>query len=70
MTDTKKAPELERSASGNLLCGSWVVVQRTTRDVVREIWDKRIADRIAREEPNFDVLTTYQWLTEFNRRNN
>lgn len=49
-------------------CGSWVVVQRTTRDAVREIWSKPMADRIADYEPQFEVLTAAQWLAEFNRR--
>lgn len=63
-----KAPELERTQNGNMLSGSWVIVQKTTRDPVREIWSKDLADRIARDEPNFEVLTAYQWLTELNRR--
>lgn len=49
-------------------CGSWVVVQRTTRDVVCELWSKARADRIADTEPQFEVLTAAQWLAEFNRR--
>lgn len=49
-------------------CGSWVIVQRTTRDVVRETFSQSLADRIADSEPNFEVLTTAQWLAEFNRR--
>lgn len=50
-------------------CGSWVIVQRITRDAVRETFDKRLADRIANEEAaNFEVLTTLQWLQEFNAR--
>lgn len=56
------APKLEPH------CGSWVVVQRTTRDAVREIWSKQLADRIADNEPQFEVLTTAQWLAEFNAR--
>ena len=51
-------------------CGSWVIVQRTTRDVVREVWSREVADRIAKTEPNFEVLTAAQWLAEFNRRVN
>jgi len=54
------APKLEPH------CGSWVVVQRTTRTPVKEIWDRRLADRIADNEPNFEVLTAAQWLAEFN----
>lgn len=49
-------------------CGSWVIVQRITRDVVCEIWSKERADRIADSEPNFEVLTAAQWLAEFNAR--
>lgn len=44
------------------------MVQRTTRDAVREIWSRELADKIARDEPNFEVLTAAQWLAEFNRR--
>ena len=56
------APTLERH------CGSWIIVQRTTRDVVCETFDKTMADRIADNEPQFEVLTTLQWLVEFNHR--
>ncbi len=56
------APKLEPH------CGSWVIVQRTTRDVVRETFSQVLADRIADNEPQFEVLTTAQWLAEFNRR--
>ena len=49
-------------------CGSWIVVQRTTRDVVCELWSKARADRIADNEPTFEVLTAAQWLAEFNYR--
>lgn len=49
-------------------CGSWVIVQRTTRDVIKETFSQPLADRIADTEPNFEVLTTAQWLVEFNRR--
>lgn len=59
---TVRAPELEPH------CGSWVVVQRTTRDAVAEIWDRAKADRIAQTEPNFEVLTAAQYLAEFNYR--
>lgn len=48
-------------------CGSWIIVVRSTSDVVREIWSKPLADRIADNEPQFEVLTTAQWLAEFNR---
>ena len=60
MTEAR-APDLEPH------CGSWVVVQRTTRDAVREIWSRELADRIARYEPNYEVLTAAQWLEEFHR---
>jgi hypothetical protein len=57
------APQLEPG------CGSWVIVNRHTRDVVRETFDKRLADRIANEEADrFEVLTVLQWLSEFNMR--
>jgi hypothetical protein len=56
------APKLEPH------CGSWVIVQRSTRDAVRETFDKRLADRIADNEPQFEVMTTLQWLVEFNSR--
>lgn len=56
------APKLEPH------CGSWVIVQKTTRDVVREIYSQVIADRIADHEPAFEVLTAAQWLAEFNAR--
>lgn len=56
------APKLEPH------CGSWVIVQKTTRDVVREIWSQPLADRIADTEPNFEVLTAAQWLSEFNQQ--
>jgi hypothetical protein len=56
------APKLERH------CGSWVVVQRTTRDVVCETFSQSTADRIADNEPQFEVLTALQWLVEFNHR--
>lgn len=56
------APKLEPH------CGSWVIVQRSTRDVVRETFSQQLADRIADNEPQFEVLTTLQWLAEFNRR--
>ena len=46
-------------------CSSWVIVQRTTRDAVREVWSQKLADRIADNEPNFEVLTAAQWLAEF-----
>lgn len=58
------APELEPH------CGSWVIVQRTTRNVVRETFSKALADRVADNEPQFEVLTTAQWLAEFNTSNN
>ncbi len=64
MPNELKAPDLEPH------CGSWVIVQRTTRDAVREVWSREVADRIAKTEPNFEVLTTAQWLAEFNRRVN
>lgn len=56
------APKLEPH------CGSWVIVNRHTRDAVCEIYDMRLADRIADHEPNFEVLTAAQWLGEFNAR--
>lgn len=56
------APKLEPH------CGSWVIVNRHTRDAVREIYSKALADRIADNEPQFEVLTAAQWLTEFNAR--
>ncbi len=62
MQTPTRAPDLEPH------CGSWVMVQRTTRDAVREIWSRELADKIARDEPNFEVLTAAQWLAEFNRR--
>lgn len=55
------APKLEPH------CGSWVIVQRTTRDAVCETFSQAVADRIA-DEPQFEVLTAAQWLAEFNRR--
>ena len=55
------APKLEPH------CNSWVIVQRTTREPVREIYGKALADRIADNEPNYEVLTAGQWLAEFNR---
>lgn len=56
-----RAPELEQN------CGSWVIVQKTTRAPVREICDRKLADRIATNEADqFDVLTAAQWLAEFN----
>lgn len=57
------APKLEPH------CGSWVIVQRTTRDAVRETFSQALADRIADNEPQFEVLTAAQWLAEFNQRN-
>jgi hypothetical protein len=57
------APKLEPH------CGSWVIVQRITRDVLCETFDQARADRIAdREGDYFEVLTTAQWLAEFNRK--
>lgn len=56
------APKLEHH------CGSWVIVQRTTRDAVREVYSQSLADRIADTEPQFEVLTALQWLVEFNNR--
>jgi hypothetical protein len=57
------APKLEPR------CGSWVIVSRNTRDAVREVWDKALADRIAdRESDRFEVLTAGQWLAEFSAR--
>ena len=56
------APKLEPH------CGSWVIVNRHTRDAVRETFNQALADRIADNEPNFEVLTTVQWLAEFNAR--
>jgi ribonuclease HI len=57
------APQLEPG------CGSWVIVCRHTRNAVRETFDKRLADRVANEEADrFEVLTTLQWLREFNAR--
>lgn len=62
MSDKPKAPDLEPH------CGSWVIVQRITRDAVREVWNRATADRIAAEESeHFEVLTAAQWLAEFNR---
>lgn len=56
-----RAPELEPH------CGSWVVVQRTTRAPVLETFDRAKADRIARfESDHFEVLTAARWLAEFN----
>jgi hypothetical protein len=54
------APRLEPN------CNSWVIVQRTTRAPVREIYGKALADRIADNEPAYEVLTAGQWLAEFN----
>ena len=54
MPNEPKAPDLEPH------CGSWVIVQRTTRDAVREVWSREVADRIAKTEPNFEVLTAVQ----------
>lgn len=57
------APTLERH------CGSWVIVNRHTRDAVRETFNKALADRVANHESDyFEVLTAQQWLAEFNAR--
>ena len=57
------APNLEAH------CGSWVIVLRETRVPVREIYDRRLADRVAdHESGRFEVLTAAQWLAEFNAR--
>jgi len=50
-------------------CGSWVIVQRTTRDAVLETFSRVFADRVADNETQFEVLTAAQWLAEFNARN-
>jgi hypothetical protein len=48
-------------------CNSWCVVVRHTGDVVREIWDERLADRIVRDEgERFEVIPTIEWLQRFN----
>lgn len=54
------APTLERH------CGSWVVVQRTDRKAVCEIYSKTLADQIADNMKNLEVLTAAQWLAEVN----
>lgn len=55
------APKLEPH------CGSWIIVQWATRDAVRETFSQTLADRIADNEPQFEVMTTQQWLAEFNQ---
>lgn len=50
-------------------CNSWVIVNRHTRDAVRETFSKSLADSVAKNEADrFEVLTAIEWLREFNAR--
>lgn len=49
-------------------CGSWVIVCRHTRNPVREVFDRRLLERMSADDfERFEVLTAAQWLAEFNR---
>ena len=49
-------------------CGSWVIVQAGTNTPIRETFDKRVADHVARcMADRFEVLTEADWLARLNR---
>lgn len=55
------APKLEPH------CGSWVIVQAGTNTPIRETFDQRIADHVAKHMPGrFEVLTAAAWLARLN----
>ncbi len=45
---------------------SWVIVEKETGQCVAEIHSEHVLQIVNREK--FDILTTYQYLANFNRR--
>jgi len=53
-------PELESH------CGSWVIIDRKTARPVLETFQRSTAEKV--NQSRYEVLTTLQWLTRFNRQ--
>lgn len=47
-------------------CGSWMIVNRATGNVIFETFERSTAERVNQE--HYEVLTALQWLNRINRK--